>query len=192
MQLSEKSQAFVLHFGEMGSRWGFNRTVGQILALLVINQHPLHAEQIMQQLGISRGNVSMGLKELQSWRLVKLSHQAGQRREFYTAAGSIWDMAKTVFEERSKREVDPTLSLLRSNLLEQPDNEEDQFTQQKMKEIHDLLELITQWSNTLNSFSPEQLQQLMKMGSGLNKLLELKDKIVGNKGTAASEYAYSP
>jgi len=187
MQLSEKSQAFVLHFGEMGSRWGFNRTVGQILALLVINQHPLHAEQIMQQLGISRGNVSMGLKELQSWRLVKLSHQAGQRREFYTAAGSIWDMAKTVFEERSKREVDPTLSLLRSNLLEQPDNEEDQFTQQKMKEIHDLLELITQWSNTLNSFSPEQLQQLMKMGSGLNKLLELKDKIVGNKGSAASE-----
>ncbi|WP_411993478.1 GbsR/MarR family transcriptional regulator [Agarivorans sp. DSG3-1] len=186
MQLSEKSQAFVLHFGEMGSRWGFNRTVGQILALLVINQHPLHAEQIMQQLGISRGNVSMGLKELQSWRLVKLSHQAGQRREFFTAAGSIWEMARTVFEERSKREVDPTLSLLRSNLLETPENEADQFTQQKMEEIHDLLELITQWSYALNTMNPDKLQSLMKMGSGISRILELKDKIVGNKGSAAS------
>ncbi|MDO6685839.1 MULTISPECIES: GbsR/MarR family transcriptional regulator [unclassified Agarivorans] len=186
MQLSEKSQAFVLHFGEMGSRWGFNRTVGQILALLVINQHPLHAEKIMQQLGISRGNVSMGLKELQSWRLVKLSHQAGQRREFFTAAGSIWEMARTVFEERSKREVDPTLSLLRSNLLETPENEEDQFTQQKMEEIHDLLELITQWSYALNTMNPDKLQSLMKMGSGISRILELKDKIVGNKGSAAS------
>ncbi|WP_220719674.1 GbsR/MarR family transcriptional regulator [Agarivorans litoreus] len=186
MQLSEKSQAFVLHFGEMGSRWGFNRTVGQILALLVINQEPLHAEQIMQQLGISRGNVSMGLKELQSWRLVKLSHQAGQRREFFTAAGSIWDMARTVFEERSKREVDPTLSLLRSNLLEEPENEADQYTQQKMEEIHDLLELITQWSYALNTMNPDKLQSLMKMGSGISRILELKDKIVGNKGSAAS------
>ncbi|GAB1622256.1 MarR family transcriptional regulator [Agarivorans sp. B2Z047] len=186
MQLSEKSQAFVLHFGEMGSRWGFNRTVGQILALLVINKEPLHAEQIMQQLGISRGNVSMGLKELQSWRLVKLSHQAGQRREFFTAAGSIWDMARTVFEERSKREVDPTLSLLRSNLLEEPENEADQFTQQKMEEIHDLLELITQWSYALNTMNPDKLQSLMKMGSGISRILELKDKIVGNKGSAAS------
>ncbi|MEE1676158.1 GbsR/MarR family transcriptional regulator [Agarivorans aestuarii] len=186
MQLSEKSQAFVLHFGEMGSRWGFNRTVGQILALLVINQQPLHAEQIMHQLGISRGNVSMGLKELQSWRLVKLSHQAGQRREFFTAAGSIWDMARTVFEERSKREVDPTLSLLRSNLLEEPENEADQFTQQKMEEIHDLLELITQWSYALNTMNPDKLQSLMKMGSGISRILELKDKIVGNKGSAAS------
>ena len=187
MQLSEKSQAFVLHFGEMGSRWGFNRTVGQILALLVINQEPLHAEQIMQQLGISRGNVSMGLKELQSWRLVKLSHQAGQRREFFTAAGSIWDMARTVFEERSKREVDPTLSLLRSNLLEEPENEADQYTQQKMEEIHDLLELITQWSYALNTMNPDKLQSLMKMGSGISRILELKDKIVGNKGSAASK-----
>ncbi|MGY5451429.1 GbsR/MarR family transcriptional regulator [Agarivorans sp. MS3-6] len=186
MQLSEKSQAFVLHFGEMGSRWGFNRTVGQILALLVINQHPLHAEQIMQQLGISRGNVSMGLKELQSWRLVKLSHQAGERREFFTAAGSIWDMARTVFEERSKREVDPTLSLLRSNLLEEPENEADKYTQQKMEEIHDLLELITQWSYALNTMNPDKLQSLMKMGSGIGKILELKDKIVGNKGSATS------
>nr|WP_152785459.1 MarR family transcriptional regulator [Agarivorans sp. B2Z047] len=170
----------------MGSRWGFNRTVGQILALLVINKEPLHAEQIMQQLGISRGNVSMGLKELQSWRLVKLSHQAGQRREFFTAAGSIWDMARTVFEERSKREVDPTLSLLRSNLLEEPENEADQFTQQKMEEIHDLLELITQWSYALNTMNPDKLQSLMKMGSGISRILELKDKIVGNKGSAAS------
>lgn len=178
MELSGKAESFVLHFGEMGSRWGFNRTVGQILALIVIQPQPLHAEQIASALSISRGNVSMGLKELQSWRLVQRQHQAGDRKEYYSHNGSFWDMAKTVFEERRKREIDPTLSMLRDNLLVPPVNDDEVYAQQQLTELHDLLELLTQWAEQLNTLSIDQLQSLMKLGSGVSKILELKDRVV--------------
>lgn len=179
LPLSAKTESFVHHFGEMGSRWGFNRTVGQMLALMVIHPTPLNADQISQLLGVSRGNVSMGIKELQSWRLIKTKNQAGDRKDYFTAAGSIWDLARTVFEERSRREIAPTLSLLRSQLLEPPQDEADLDAQKKIEEIHDILELVTEWSNSLNSLKLEQIQSLMKLGSGISKALEFKDKITG-------------
>jgi len=104
--MSAITQSFILHFGEMGSKWGFNRTVGQILGLMVITEEMINAEQIAKTLSISRGNVSMALKELQSWRLVKTVHIQGDRKEYYTAIGDIWEMAFTVMEERRKREVE--------------------------------------------------------------------------------------
>ncbi len=177
MTLSNSSEAFVLHFGEMGSRWGFNRTVGQIYALLVIHEEPLNADQIGELLRVSRSNVSMGIKELQSWRLVTLHHIPGDRKDYFSVSGSMWDMARTVFEERRKRELDPTLSLLRSHLLEAPETQSDAYAQEKMREIHDLLELLNQWANSLNTLNPETLQSLMKLGSGVSKLLEFKSKV---------------
>ena len=114
MKMSPKVEAFVYHFGEMGSKWGFNRTVGQIYALLVVNDQPLNANQIGEALSISRGNVSMGIKELHSWQLINLKHIPGDRKEYYSPKGTIWEMANRVFEERRKREVDPTLTLLRN------------------------------------------------------------------------------
>lgn len=179
MELSRKAEAFVSHFGEMSSRWGFNRTVGQILALLVVHSSSLNADEISQTLHISRGNTSMALKELQSWRLVRLERIPGDRKDYFTTAGSIADMAKTVFEERRKREIDPTLSLLRDHLLEPPTDHEEQHAQQQMAELHDLLELLTQWAGHLNNMSPEQLQSLMKLGAGVSKVLEFKDKVAG-------------
>ena len=113
MQMTPMIESFVMHFGEMGSRWGFNRTVGQMYALLVVCEEPLSAQQIADALSISRGNVSMGLKELQSWRLVQQHHVAGDRKDYYQSAGTVWDMANRVIEERRKREIEPTLSLLR-------------------------------------------------------------------------------
>ncbi|MBD1390158.1 GbsR/MarR family transcriptional regulator [Neiella sp. HB171785] len=178
MNLSPKIEAFVMHFGEMGSRWGFNRTVGQMYALLVINEKPLTANDIATALSISRGNVSMGLKELQSWQLVQVQHQPGDRKDYYCAAGDIWTMAKRVFEERRKREIDPTLTLLRDQLLDTPANDTEAFAQQRMREIHDLLEGVTQWSTELHNMSPETLHKLVKLGSGFSKVLELKDKLV--------------
>ena len=96
MQMTPMIESFVCHFGEMGSRWGFNRTVGQIYALLVVSEEPVCANEIAELLGISRGNVSMGLKELGSWQLVQVIHKQGERREFYQSRGSIWDMANNV------------------------------------------------------------------------------------------------
>lgn len=178
MHLTPMLESFVMHFGEMGSRWGFNRTVGQIVALLVVSKEPISANDIADALSISRGNVSMGLKELQAWRLVQLQHKPGDRKEYFQANGSIWDMANRVFEERRKREMDPTLSLLRALLLDEAANEQEAHAQQKLQEVHDLLEGITKWSSELQRLSPEKLNALMKLGSGVGKVLDFKDKLL--------------
>lgn len=178
MKITGKIESFVMHCGEMGSRWGFNRTVGQMYGLLIIHQESLSAVQISEALNISRGNVSMGIKELQSWRLVQVQHKPRDRKEYYSPAGSIWEMATRVFEERRKREVDPTLSLLRDNLLDEPANQQEQYAQNKMNEIHDLLETITHWAGELQSMSPDKLNTLMKLGAGVSKVIDMKDKLL--------------
>jgi len=178
MKMTPMIETFVMHFGEMGSRWGFNRTVGQMYALLVITKDPISANEIAEALSISRGNVSMGLKELQSWQLIQLQHKPADRKDYFQTNGSIWDMANRVFEERRKREMDPTLSLLRDILLDTPANEQEQHAQDKLKEVHDLLEGITKWSSELQRLSPEKLDTLMKLGSGVGKVLDMKDKLL--------------
>ena len=183
MNLSEKNQSFVYHFGEMGSKWGFNRTVGQMYALLVITDKPITANELASALSISRGNVSMGIKELQSWKLVQVTHMPGDRKEYYKAIGSVMDMAKVVFEERRKREVDPTLSLLRNLLLESPENVSEEYAQQKMTDIHDLLEMMTNWASELQKLTPEQLSTLMKLGSGVTKVLSVKQNLFSKKNS---------
>ncbi|MCP2935978.1 GbsR/MarR family transcriptional regulator, partial [Salmonella enterica subsp. enterica serovar Typhimurium] len=122
---------FVAHFGEMGSRWGINRTVGQIYALIFVSPKPLCADEIAETLSYSRSNVSMGLKELQSWRLVKLRHVAGDRREYFEAPSDAWEIFRTLAEERRRREMEPTLSMLRSALLETPSCDEDKVAQER-------------------------------------------------------------
>jgi DNA-binding transcriptional regulator GbsR (MarR family) len=97
----------VLHFGEMGSRWGINRTVGQIYALLYLSKEPLNAEDIVDRLGVSRSNVSMGLKELQAWNLVRLQHKPSDRRDYFSTPDDIWQIVRTLVEERKKREIEP-------------------------------------------------------------------------------------
>ncbi|WP_111979227.1 GbsR/MarR family transcriptional regulator [Algibacillus agarilyticus] len=177
MKLSNKTQSFVMHFGEMGSRWGFNRTVGQMIALMVINEKALTADEIAESLSISRGNVSMGIKELQSWRLVKVEHIPGDRKDYYTTAGDMWHMARTVFEERMKREVEPTMSLLRTQLMDDSDAHQDEYAMKQMQEILELIEMLTQWSASLNTLKPETLQSVMKLGAGVTKILDFKNKL---------------
>jgi len=174
-------ESFVFHFGEMGSKWGFNRTVGQIYALLVLSEQPISANEIAESLSISRGNVSMGLKELSAWQLVGTVHKQGDRKDYYHTKGSVWDMANKVFEERRKREIDPTLSLLRDNLMDEPGNKQEEYAQGRIQEIHDLLENITKWTQSLQALSPEQLNGLMKLGSGVSKVIDLKHKIINKK-----------
>lgn len=180
MDLPPLSQAFVLHFGEMGSRWGINRTVGQIYALLFISARPLTADEITDRLGVSRSNVSMGLKELSSWRLVRLSHQPGDRRDFYTAPEDVWAIFKTLAEERQRREVDPTLSMLRDALLETPDSAEERHAQARMREMHDLIEQLTDWFAEVRKLSPATLEKLMALGTTATKLLDMKERLLGS------------
>jgi DNA-binding transcriptional regulator GbsR (MarR family) len=190
MNLTPLAQNFVLHFGEMGSRWGINRTVGQIYALLYVSERPLNADEIAEALNFSRSNVSMGLKELESWRLTKLQHLPNDRREYFSAPEDVWAIFRTLAEERRKREIDPTLSMLRDALMATPTNDEDRHAQQRMKAMHDLIEMATMWFNDVQKLEPETLQQLMKMGTRVTKFLEMKDKLkVVAGGRAASTRA---
>ena len=187
MNLHPLSQAFVLRFGEMGSRWGINRTVGQIYAVLYISREPLTADDIVDRLGVSRSNVSMGLKELQSWRLVRLEHRPGDRRDFFSAPEDVWQIFKTLAEERQRREVDPTLSMLRDALLETAGSADDAYAQERMRRMHELIEQITDWFAEIRKLSPDTLQALMGLGSKVVRLLELKERVFGGKRGGESE-----
>jgi DNA-binding transcriptional regulator GbsR (MarR family) len=177
--LSPLVRGFVGHFGEMGSRWGINRTVGQIYALVFVAPAALHADEIAEKLEFSRSNVSMGLKELQAWRLVRLRHRPGDRREYFDAPSDAWEIFQTLAEERRRREIEPTLSMLRNALLETPSSEEDRIAQARMKDMHDLIELMTSWFDDVQRLDRQTLSQLMKMGAKVQRLLEFTAKLKG-------------
>ncbi len=171
----------------MGSRWGINRTIGQIYALLYVSGRPLCADEIAEALGFSRSNVSMGIKELQSWRLVRLQHLPGDRREYFSTPDDIWQIVRTLAEERRRREIDPTLSVLRELLMEKPGNDEDRRAQARLREMHELIELLTRWSDDVQKLNNEDLVQLLKLGGRVVRLLELKNRLPFLGGGAKSE-----
>ena len=173
------NRQFVAHFGEMGSKWGINRTVGQIYALIFLSQRALNADEIAEQLQFSRSNVSMGLKELQAWRLVRLRHQAGDRREYFEAPSDVWEIFRVLAEERRRREIEPTLSMLRNALLEKPGSDDERHAQERMREMHELIDRLMKWFDDVQRLSPETALQLMGMGAAVTRVLGLKDKLTG-------------
>ena len=179
MEITPVCHAFIQHFGEMGSRWGINRTVGQMYALLFISEHPLNADQISENLGLSRSNVSMGLKELNSWNLLRQVPVQGDRKDYFTTPDDIWEIARSLIDERRKREIDPTLSMLRNTLLQEKRDEKDEYALKRMQDMHDLIELLVIWVNDMQTMQSQRLAQLLKLGSGVNKVLEMTDKITG-------------
>ena len=182
MQLLPLIQDFVLHFGEMGGRWGVNRTVGQIYALLFLSDRPLNADEISDSLGLSRSNVSMCLKELEGWRLIRKRHLPGDRREYIETPDDIWQIVRTLAEQRRRREVDPTLSLLRDLLVETPSTPEERHAQERMRRMHDMIELLTGWADDVQKLDNESLMRLLSLGAGVSRLLDLKNKVTVFRG----------
>jgi DNA-binding transcriptional regulator GbsR (MarR family) len=187
MNLPPLVQSFVLHFGEMGSRWGINRTVGQIYAVLFVADRPLCADDIVERLGVSRSNVSMGLKELQAWNLVRLKHVPGDRRDFFATPEDIWVIVRTLVEERRKREIDPTLTLLRELSMQKPASAEEVHAQARLTEMHDLIEMLTGWYTDVQKLETERLTQLLTLGARVVKVLEWKDKLTLVPGRKAAK-----
>jgi DNA-binding transcriptional regulator GbsR (MarR family) len=185
MNLPPLCEAFVLHFGEMGSRWGINRTVGQIYAVLFVAERPLCADDIVERLGISRSNVSMGLKELQGWNLLRARSFPGDRREFFATPEDIYAIVRTLVDERKKREIDPTLSMLRELLMRSPDSEAERHAQSRMREMHELIELMTGWYADVQKLETERLIQLLSLGSKVVKVLDMKDRLLSLPGGKA-------
>lgn len=181
MELTSYQESFVLHFGEMGSRWGINRTVGQIYALLYISKDPLNADDITEALKISRSNTSMGLKELQSWQLVRLQHKTGDRRDYFTSPDDVWEIFQTLLVERRKREVEPTLSMIRDALMDPQTEPTNQFAEKRMGEMLELIELTTGWLDDIQKLDQATVIKLMKLGGGVQKLLGSAQRFRGKK-----------
>ena len=171
-KLSSVQQKFILHWGEMGTRWGINRTVAQIHALLFINQKPLNAEDIVQALGVARSNVSTSLKELQGWGIVKRVHVMGDSRDHFESMKDVWEMFRVVLDERKKREIDPTLTLLRTCVAEaEKDKETDEYTEQKLRELADFFDTTTAWYGQIRQWPTGALTRFVKAGDKIRKLL---------------------
>ena len=177
MNLPPLIQAFVLHFGEMGSRWGINRTVGQIYALLYASERPLHAEAIVEALGVSRSNVSMGLKELDNWRLIRRLHLPEDRRDHFAALEDPWAILRVLAEERRKREIDPTLSVLRDLLLQSPASDAERHAQDRLRGLEEAIALLTGWAAEVEKLPDERIIALLKLGAGVAKLLDAGDRL---------------
>lgn len=182
--MSPYVQRFVMHIGEMGSRWGLNRTLGQMCGLLYVVPEPMNADEIAENLNISRSNVSMGLKELKAWRLVQPATVPGDRREYWTTPKDVWEVFRVLAEERRRREIDPTLSMLRDTLLAEPISETDRYAQERMREMHDLIELLNNWVDEMNGLPPKTLVRLLKLGRKIKQLLGPRRKKDSTEATS--------
>lgn len=175
MNLSPLQQRFVLHWGEMGSRWGVNRTVAQIHGLLYLLDKPLTADDICDTLALARSNVSVSLRELMAWKLVRIVHVLGDRRDHFEAQREVWDIFRTVLEERRRREIEPTLSMLRAAMLDAPADATDRHAQERMRSVLDFLELGTRWLDDIGRLPPATQRRLLAMGTRVAKWLGSPD-----------------
>jgi DNA-binding transcriptional regulator GbsR (MarR family) len=172
MRLTPFTKKFVLHWGEMGTRWGINRTVAQVHALLFISPKPLHAEEIVATLSVARSNVSTSLKELQNWGLVKVVHVLGDRRDHFDTQKDVWALFQTVMQERKRREVDPTVALLREAVNDTGgEGKDDEYARQQLAKMLEFFETTTECYEDVGKLSPSSLRKLMKMGGKVGMLL---------------------
>ena len=174
MELTPLMQKFILHWGEMGARWGINRTVGQIHALLYLAPHPLNAEEIADTLQVARSNVSNSLKELQNWGIVRVAHVMGDRRDHFESMSDVWEMFRVIMDERKKRETDPTLQLLRELDAEAKSAKAaDPHVRARIGDMLSFFELMTQWYEQTRSMPTPAVQKLCKLGDKVARLLGL-------------------
>ncbi|MGH6961545.1 MAG: GbsR/MarR family transcriptional regulator [Dongiaceae bacterium] len=172
MRLTPVMEKYVLHWGEMGTRWGVNRSIAQIHALLYLSPQPLTAEEIADTLSVARSNVSTSLKELQGWGLVRLTHVLGDRRDHFESIKDNWEMLTLIVEERKRREIDPTLALLRECMR---GAEADRGTAPEVKErierMLSFIENLNNWYDQVKGLPKSTLVALMKMGGRVAKFV---------------------
>ena len=169
MKLTPAKERFILHWGEMGTKWGINRTVAQIHALLHVSAKPLDAEEIAETLSVARSNVSTSLKELQSWGIVKVVHVMGDRRDHFESIHDPWALFHIIMDERKKREMDPTLAVLKECTAAAKE-EGDELSHQRLADLTEFIDTMAAWYGQLRRLPPGGWKQLAKMGGMLAKL----------------------
>jgi DNA-binding transcriptional regulator GbsR (MarR family) len=174
LKLSPVQEKFILHWGEMGARWGINRTVAQIHALLFIIPRPLNAEEIAETLNVARSNVSTSLKELQNWGVARLVHVMGDKRDHFESMKDVWEMFRLVMDERKKRELDPTLTMLRDCMLEaDKDKQTDEYTAKRLHELTDFFETVSAWYGQVRQWPTGTIVKYVRLGDKVRKMLGL-------------------
>ena len=171
MDLSPALSRFVLHWGEMGARWGVSRTVAQIHALLYVSGLPMPAEEIRDTLGVARSNASTSLRELQNWNLVRLVHLADDRRDHYATSTHVWELMRTVVRERQRREIAPTIGVLQELLADPAAAQEPAAIRKRLAETLELLETLSAWGDEMLRLDTATLMKVLKLGARIQKLL---------------------
>ena len=172
MDLTPLMQKFILHWGEMATRWGINRTVAQVHALLYLATKPMNAEEIAETLGVARSNVSASLKELQGWEIVRVAHVMGDRRDHFESMTDVWEMFRTIMDQRKKRETDPTLRLLRElNTQAEKRGEADPHVRERLRDMLAFFELMTQWYEQTRQLPTSAVIKMCKLGDKVTRLL---------------------
>ncbi len=173
MKMTPAAQKLVLHWGEMGSRWGLNRTVAQIHALLYAAPRPLHAAEIADTLAIARSNVSTGLRELGAWGIVKASHRLGDRRDYFETVTDIWQLFRLILEERWRREIEPTLAVLDECLAEAGRTGADAHTVERLQDLQAFFRTLESWYQQVRGMELSQVKRIARVGARVRGLLKL-------------------
>ena len=171
------AKAFILHWGEMGTHWGVNRSVAQVHALLYLSDKPVDAETIVETLGLARSNVSTALKELQGYGIVRRVHVEGDRRDHFTAETDLWDMLMRIVAERKRREIDPTIALL-AELAERlkSDKAAPAHVRERVTHMHEFMSTLGGWYDQVRVLPKPTLVTLMKLGGKVARFLPGKAK----------------
>jgi DNA-binding transcriptional regulator GbsR (MarR family) len=172
MRLTPVMQRYVIHWGEMGSRWGLNRSVSQMHALLYLSPEPLHADEVAETLGIARSNVSVGLKELLSWNLVQVTQTLGDRRDFFIAQRDPWEVVRIIVEGRKRRELDPTVDFLKKCADElESDGETPAYVKEQIRGQLEFMETLMGWYESIKGLPRKTLLKMMRMGQRIAKII---------------------
>ena len=172
--LTPVAQKFILHWGEMGTKWGINRTVAQVHALLFLSPKPVPADEISETLSVARSNVSTSLRELQAWGIVRVVHVLGDRRDHFESTKDVWEIFRTVSEERKRREIDPTLRVLGECVQELKSSPQgDAYTRERLESMLEFL-------STMGGL----FEEILRMPTGaLKGVGKLRGKVITLLGT---------
>jgi DNA-binding transcriptional regulator GbsR (MarR family) len=175
VELSPARKRFILHWGEMGTRWGINRTVAQVHALLHVTSTPLTAEEIADTLSVARSNVSTSIRELQVWGLVRPVHVLGDRRQHYETMKDVWEMFRIIIDQRKRREIDPTLDVLRQCISEvRKSDSEDAYTGERLREMYEFFADVEALYSDVRKFPVPALRSMVKARGAVRKLMTKK------------------
>lgn len=173
MQMSPAVEKYVLHWGEMGTRWGTNRTVAQIQALLYLSPEPLRADEIVELLSVARSNVSTSIRELQSYGLVKMTHVLGDRRDYFETLHDVWDLFRAIIQQRKERELNPTLAMLRQCATDvDAESDTDPVTKERIHNMLNFVETTSDWYEKIHDVPSTTLTKLMKLGKSITKYVK--------------------